>query len=233
MPSRISGACNACRTRKQKCSGDRTGCAQCREAGHECTWPAQKKRGPAKGYIEGLEHRLHDAEQLLLQVLPLVTIEQLASVTSDMSIGGTPDGNRATPPLLNKKTGIEYWEQYPLDTAESIRRWQDDCAHNHRSNSIPGRRTSPQHGIEFNPPHSRMGSKRSFDESQDTKISYTQRSAAQAPQWTSTYEIPKLGMTATAYGVENAQNWQPHQQLQQPQQPLNNFIPEDAQRLFW
>lgn len=45
MPSRISGACNACRTRKQKCSGDRTGCAQCREAGHECTWPAQKKRG--------------------------------------------------------------------------------------------------------------------------------------------------------------------------------------------
>ena len=60
MPSRISGACNACRAKKQKvkdplrrtdyrlttpqCSGDRSGCAQCRAADQQCTWPAQRKR---------------------------------------------------------------------------------------------------------------------------------------------------------------------------------------------
>lgn len=30
--------------------------------------------------------------------------------------------------MLNKKTGIEYWEQYPLDSLDNIRRWQQDCA---------------------------------------------------------------------------------------------------------
>jgi hypothetical protein len=166
----------------------------------------------------------------------LVTTEQLATVTTDLSNVVSPDGNRATPPLLNKKTGIEYWEQYPLDTAESIRRWQDDCLRNHHSNSTTGRRTSPQHGIEFNPPQSRMSAKRSFDESQDSKMSYGHRSTSQAQAWASTYEMPKMGITATSYGVENTQTWHPQQQVQQPQQPqqhLNAFIPEDAQRLFW
>jgi hypothetical protein len=35
---------------------------------------------------------------------------------------------RSSPPILNKKTGIEYWENFPLDTPENIRRWQGDCA---------------------------------------------------------------------------------------------------------
>jgi len=35
---------------------------------------------------------------------------------------------RSSPPVLNKKTGIDYWESFPLDTVENIRRWQDDCA---------------------------------------------------------------------------------------------------------
>src|SRR5689334_7169036 len=38
--------------------------------------------GPAKGYIEGLEHRLHEAETLLLQVLPLIPSDQLASAAN-------------------------------------------------------------------------------------------------------------------------------------------------------
>jgi len=37
--------------------------------------------------------------------------------------------------LLNKKTGVEYWEHFPLDSVQSIRRWQQDCA--------TGRRHSP------------------------------------------------------------------------------------------
>jgi len=91
-------------------------------------------RGPAKGYIEGLEHRLRETETLLLQILPVVPADHLAAVTAAIAeYEGSParTGSRSTPPappVLNKKTGIEYWEQYPLDSVDSIRRWQQDCA---------------------------------------------------------------------------------------------------------
>lgn len=90
-------------------------------------------RGPAKGYIEGLEHRLHEAETLLLQLLPVVSLDQLNTATSNLLAEpgnrDSPDRlNRSSPPVLNKKTGIEYWETFPLDTVENIRRWQQDCA---------------------------------------------------------------------------------------------------------
>lgn len=39
-----------------------------------------------------------------------------------------PRNVRSSPPVLNKKTGIEYWESFPLDSVENIRRWQEDCA---------------------------------------------------------------------------------------------------------
>ena len=83
--------------------------------------------GPAKGYIEGLEHRLRETESLLLQVLPVVQEDYLEAVTTD------PEGSSArsttTPrrPILNNKTGVEYWEQFPLDSIDNIRRWQQDC----------------------------------------------------------------------------------------------------------
>lgn len=90
-------------------------------------------RGPAKGYIEGLEHRLHDAESLLLQVLPFISQTQLRAATASLSIdriSETEDPSadkRASPPPLNKKTGIDYWDSFPLDTVDNIRRWQNDC----------------------------------------------------------------------------------------------------------
>lgn len=141
----------------------RSGCAQCRETSIECTWPAQKKRyakihapfatrrtddyssGPAKGYIEGLEHRLHEAEQLLLQILPLVSTDQLTEIVMPTEHAGLPGqaGSRLTPPSLNKKTGVEYWEQFPLDSVESIRTWQQDCTMGHRD-SLPSL-TLPEH----------------------------------------------------------------------------------------
>lgn len=100
-------------------------------------------RGPAKGYIEGLEHRLHEAESLLLTLLPVVSsnqlkcaIDSLNSHTSSTTILGLKSRDsrsptphiRSSPPVLNKKTGIEYWESFPLDSVENVRRWQDDCA---------------------------------------------------------------------------------------------------------
>ncbi|EXJ69788.1 uncharacterized protein A1O5_06859 [Cladophialophora psammophila CBS 110553] len=105
-----------------------------------------KEKGPAKGYIEGLEHRLHEAESLLLALLPIISTEQLKCATDSLSSSPSttnlnilglktrdspspgPHAMRSSPPVLNKKTGIEYWESFPLDTVENIRKWQEDCA---------------------------------------------------------------------------------------------------------
>jgi hypothetical protein len=84
--------------------------------------------GPARGYIEGLEHRLRETESLLLQILPVVPEDYLEAVTTDRK--GSPDRSITTPrrPMLNNKTNVEYWEQFPLDSNENIRRWQQDCS---------------------------------------------------------------------------------------------------------
>ena len=137
MPSRISSACIACRSKKQKCSGDHPECLQCLDAGQACTWPEQKKRGPSKGYIEALENRLHETEQLLLQLLPVVSDEQLAAA-NDGLVKLEIDNNEmagtslqafqpAAPPLLNNNTSVEYWDSYPLDSFHNARRWQQSC----------------------------------------------------------------------------------------------------------
>ena len=42
-----------------------------------------------------------------------------------------------TAPVLNKKSGIEYWEQFPLDSVENIRRWQQDCTEGSLSSQLP------------------------------------------------------------------------------------------------
>lgn len=112
-------------------------------------------RGPAKGYIEGLEHRLHEAESLLLQLLPYVSAEQLQSAVIALldhdgadSGRGSPD-RRSSPPVLNKKTGIDYWENFPLTSVHDVRRWQQDCevhGGNHREALVKSetRHVSPQ-----------------------------------------------------------------------------------------
>lgn len=53
-----------------------------------------------------------------------------------------PRNVRSSPPTLNKKTGIEYWEAFPLDTAENIRRWQQDCATHSSGQHQPSARNS-------------------------------------------------------------------------------------------
>ncbi|KAJ9661002.1 hypothetical protein H2198_002161 [Neophaeococcomyces mojaviensis] len=104
-------------------------------------WRQQRKRGPAKGYIEGLENRLHDAESLLLQLLPLVSTEQLQAATTSLSdhdydeSGRASPDRRGSPPVLNKKTGIDYWDNFPLTSVAGIRRWQQDCEANHNTSN--------------------------------------------------------------------------------------------------
>ncbi|KAJ9207580.1 hypothetical protein C8Q69DRAFT_443476 [Paecilomyces variotii] len=153
--SRITTACNPCRARKQKCSGERPRCEQCLEYGRPCAWPEQLKRGPAKGYIETLEHRLHETEHLLLRLLGHVSDDELSKILSEgkvtssiisnsnlnsksntnLDVDQNQKNNLIIPPLslssTTRKTGAEYWKRFPLSSTESIRRWERDCYHLH------------------------------------------------------------------------------------------------------
>ncbi|RKP27258.1 hypothetical protein SYNPS1DRAFT_6844, partial [Syncephalis pseudoplumigaleata] len=60
---RVSRACDACRRKKVRCDGVRPVCGNCSAFHFECTYlDAAKKRGPPKGYIEAIEHRLRRME---------------------------------------------------------------------------------------------------------------------------------------------------------------------------
>ncbi|KAL4741907.1 hypothetical protein BDV11DRAFT_167815 [Aspergillus similis] len=118
--SRITTACNSCRRRKQKCSGNRPKCIQCLEHKRSCDWPEQLKRGPTKGYIEALERRLQETEGLLLGLLEQVPDSQLAE--------SIPVPHHDPPAQLRSaKRGSEYWKLFPLRSVQGIRAWQEDC----------------------------------------------------------------------------------------------------------
>jgi hypothetical protein len=90
--------------------------------------PMTMYSGPARGYIEGLEHRLRETENLLLQVLPVVPEDYLEAITTDHQGSPARSATALRRPVLNNKTNVEYWEQFPLDSIENIRRWQQDCS---------------------------------------------------------------------------------------------------------
>lgn len=53
---RVSRACDRCRTKKDKCNGQRPACSACIAAGQICLYdPSTKKRGLPEGYVRGLE----------------------------------------------------------------------------------------------------------------------------------------------------------------------------------
>ncbi|KAI9296288.1 hypothetical protein K502DRAFT_289711, partial [Neoconidiobolus thromboides FSU 785] len=57
--SRARQACEPCRKKKTKCSGDYPKCSNCTVHGFECVYVAiEKRRGPQKGYVRALENRL-------------------------------------------------------------------------------------------------------------------------------------------------------------------------------
>jgi len=84
---------------------------------------ANPNRGPAKGYIEALERRLHETENILLGLLEQVSDSQLAGIP------------HPTAQLRSGKRGTEYWGLFPLRSVQEIRSWQEDC-----------QRSAPEHG---------------------------------------------------------------------------------------
>ncbi|PYH41413.1 Zn(II)2Cys6 transcription factor domain-containing protein [Aspergillus saccharolyticus JOP 1030-1] len=132
--SRITVACNSCRFRKQKCNGNKPICTQCHQHNRRCDWPEQLKRGPAKGYIEALEHRLQETESLLLKFLSHMSDAQISSsmqeTQSDIHAGMATTRSPPpsyTPSSRSGKRGTEYWKQFPLNTVQDVRAWQQDC----------------------------------------------------------------------------------------------------------
>lgn len=53
---RVSQACDTCRSRKDRCDGERPACSTCIQNGRECSYNANvKKRGLPEGYVRGME----------------------------------------------------------------------------------------------------------------------------------------------------------------------------------
>ena len=83
-------------------------------------------RGPAKGYVEALEHRLQVTEGVLLRLLSQVSDPALSHIFPEDSLLGDTGTGYAPLARLEKK-GVEEWSQFPLDSAQNIRKWQRVC----------------------------------------------------------------------------------------------------------
>ncbi|KAI0666677.1 fungal-specific transcription factor domain-containing protein [Trametes maxima] len=70
---RSAKACDRCRKSKSKCEPspiDGEPCKSCATTGAECAYTAPSfRRGPPKGYIQALEHRLHQVESVLAAIM--------------------------------------------------------------------------------------------------------------------------------------------------------------------
>jgi Fungal Zn(2)-Cys(6) binuclear cluster domain len=74
---RVTQACDSCNRKKIKCDGKRPTCSHCANSNAQCTYQrALKKRGPRAGYIEELENRVNELENMLASTgdVPLTII---------------------------------------------------------------------------------------------------------------------------------------------------------------
>ncbi|CAG8645862.1 9755_t:CDS:2 [Rhizophagus irregularis] len=84
---RLTQACDACRKKKVKCSGEKPTCNNCARLGVNCTYlPSTRKRGPRVGLVESLEKRLQQMEKLLQPLKEQGLVDD--SEIDDKPIGG-------------------------------------------------------------------------------------------------------------------------------------------------
>ncbi|KAE8149445.1 fungal-specific transcription factor domain-containing protein [Aspergillus avenaceus] len=83
----VSRACESCRQRKTKCTGDKSGCRNCREAGIICCY-TDGKREKSKRQMASLEGKIQAYEDVLRKLSSRfgVSDEQLISLA--LSVGG-------------------------------------------------------------------------------------------------------------------------------------------------
>ncbi|KAL7787940.1 hypothetical protein V8C37DRAFT_389098 [Trichoderma ceciliae] len=139
-PVRGRAACDGCRSRKQKCDEKRPTCSRCRDMKRECVWPKLYKRGPAKGYIDALEHRLAVTEAVLLQLLQVSDDAALQDAfkhgpsrrTDVVNTATTATTTDAAGRIEAKKTGtIAHWDNFPLNTPDEVKRWAGEVFGRH------------------------------------------------------------------------------------------------------
>ena len=121
-----------------------------------------------------------------------------------------------TPPLLNKKTGVEYWAAFPLDSVENIHRWQRDCI----DSSV--RRSSEHIGETMSSIHS------SSPNGPSTSHQYSQPSLHTQSSWPGAAASFKFDHQDTSQGLPPAnQSWNQQSLLgaAQQQQTAHNSYP--------
>lgn len=80
-------------------------------------------RGPAKGYIEALEARLFETEEVLHKVLPCVSTEDLARVLVENPLDAK-SSSRAV--ALDRKQAVQIWSRSPMKSLADIQNWCDE-----------------------------------------------------------------------------------------------------------
>ncbi|KAI5364085.1 putative zn(2)-C6 fungal-type DNA-binding domain-containing protein [Septoria linicola] len=121
--SRITAACAVCRGKRQKCSGEKPVCDQCRLHNEECWWSETKKRGPAKDYLRSLQDRLQDTERLLVALLGRVSDAELLDVLQSEAARSANAPSHQT--WSSAMSGQEHWTQHPLTRLDTIRAWEN------------------------------------------------------------------------------------------------------------
>ncbi|ORZ10851.1 fungal-specific transcription factor domain-domain-containing protein [Absidia repens] len=98
--TRVSRACNFCRRKKIKCDIDKQyPCSSCVQYCCDCTSnDSPKKRPPPKGYIESLERRLRQMEQLLENKIPRTDTEHEKNDNNNSSSTNSSSINRSNTP---------------------------------------------------------------------------------------------------------------------------------------
>ncbi|PNS20333.1 hypothetical protein CAC42_5783 [Sphaceloma murrayae] len=118
-PGRITQACLACRSRKQKCNGAKPQCLQCQDSRRRCEWPQVLKRGPLKGHAELLESRLIRTEELLVRTLSLLDEEKINQVFDNpCALDQAQDSA-----IIFEKPDAAYWSEFNLDSPDNMRMW--------------------------------------------------------------------------------------------------------------
>ncbi|KZL66560.1 C6 finger domain containing protein, partial [Colletotrichum tofieldiae] len=111
-------------------------CAQCGINKVACQWPEQRKRGPAKHYIRTMEKRLMETENVLHTLMTQVSDKQLFSAFCQVDQPDCQARDSAVAQsgidvfelVKHRQFGPVYWSNYPLNSAQEIKRWWKDRA---------------------------------------------------------------------------------------------------------
>jgi hypothetical protein len=118
--TRVSRACDRCRSKKDKCDGTRPTCSSCANSGHKCTYdPSTKKRGLPEGYVRGLEKLWAVAIRKIEGFEDVMT-----SIITDV-IGSSGQSHRWLDSPQSLRTNVQNRE-FSKGGDDVLKRWNDE-----------------------------------------------------------------------------------------------------------